>query len=367
MAGCLACKSCAGQCPVKVNVPEFRSRFLELYHQRYLRPLRDYLIGSLEFTMPWMARVPALYNGLMRSGWVRAVLERHVGMVDSPLLSRFDLAAVIRQWQVKPADPQALAALSDAQRARSVVIVQDTFTRYFDTEQLATLIELAARMGFQVWLAPLAPNGKALHVQGFLRAFEQAAIRNATQLAALARSGVALVGLDPAMTLTYRQEYLKVTGHRCAESCATAGVVAAGVAGGWYWRRCRRRAHVVPVTAALHREDQCARQRQAMGPGIRAARAAVEGPGDRVLRDVGYLRARGAQSRDVEDDLRAVVGVTRGRAGGRRRGAGDRLFVPQPGEADVVEAGAAPVAGAARSHAGGGVIGRASRVALPVR
>src|SRR5690606_24771308 len=31
MAGCLACKSCAGQCPVKVNVPEFRSRFLQLY------------------------------------------------------------------------------------------------------------------------------------------------------------------------------------------------------------------------------------------------------------------------------------------------------------------------------------------------
>lgn len=212
MAGCLACKSCAGQCPVKVNVPEFRSRFLELYHQRYQRPLRDYLIGSLEFTMPLMARVPALYNGLMRAGWVRTLLERYVGMVDSPLLSRFDLAAVIRQWNVRPADPHALAALTDAQRARSVVIVQDTFTRYFDTEQLATLIELAARIGFQVWLAPLAPNGKALHVQGFLRAFEQVAIRNATQLAALARPGVALVGLDPAMTLTYRQEYLKVTG-----------------------------------------------------------------------------------------------------------------------------------------------------------
>ncbi|PRG94701.1 hypothetical protein C6V04_10345 [Burkholderia multivorans] len=212
MAGCLACKSCAGQCPVKVSVPEFRSRFLELYHQRYLRPLRDYLIGSLEFTVPWFARVPALYNGLMRAGWVRTLFERHVGMVDSPLLSRFDLAAVIRQWNVRPADPHALAALSDAQRARSVVIVQDTFTRYFDTEQLATLIELAARLGFHVWLAPLAPNGKALHVQGFLRAFERAAIRNATQLAALARAGVALVGVDPAITLTYRQEYRKVPG-----------------------------------------------------------------------------------------------------------------------------------------------------------
>ncbi|MGS0894415.1 D-2-hydroxyglutarate dehydrogenase YdiJ [Burkholderia stagnalis] len=212
MAGCLACKSCAGQCPVKVNVPEFRSRFLELYHRRYPRPLRDYLIGSLEFTMPWMARGPALYNGLMRAGWVRALLARQVGMVDSPLLSRDDLAAALRQWRVKPAEPRALAALSAAERTRSVVIVQDTFTRYFDTGQLTTLIELAARLGFQVWLAPLMPNGKALHVQGFLAAFERAAIRNAAQLCALARSGVALVGLDPAMTLTYRQEYAKVPG-----------------------------------------------------------------------------------------------------------------------------------------------------------
>uniref|UniRef100_UPI0013CEFA6F (Fe-S)-binding protein n=2 Tax=Pseudomonas TaxID=286 RepID=UPI0013CEFA6F len=65
MAGCLACKSCAGQCPVKVNVPEFRSRFLQLYHGRYLRPLKDYLIGSLEFSIPYLARFPRAYNAVM--------------------------------------------------------------------------------------------------------------------------------------------------------------------------------------------------------------------------------------------------------------------------------------------------------------
>lgn len=212
MAGCLACKSCAGQCPVKVNVPEFRSRFLELYHRRYLRPVRDYLIGSLEFTMPWLARMPALYNGVMGSPWMRDVLSRRIGMVDGPLLSRQDLAASLRQWKVRAADAQALAALTPEQRARSVVIVQDSFTRYFETGQLQVLIELAARLGFQVWLAPLLPNGKPLHVQGFMDAFARAAIRNAAQLAQLAQSGIALVGLDPAMTLAYRQEYLKVPG-----------------------------------------------------------------------------------------------------------------------------------------------------------
>jgi len=38
MSGCLACKACSTQCPIKIDVPGFRSRFLQLYHTRYLRP-----------------------------------------------------------------------------------------------------------------------------------------------------------------------------------------------------------------------------------------------------------------------------------------------------------------------------------------
>ncbi len=45
-----------GQCPIKVDVPTFRAKFLELYHGRYLRPLRDYVVGSLESMLPVMAR-----------------------------------------------------------------------------------------------------------------------------------------------------------------------------------------------------------------------------------------------------------------------------------------------------------------------
>lgn len=210
MAGCLACKSCTGQCPVKVSVPEFRSRFLELYHRQYLRPLRDYMIGSLEYSMPYLAKVPALYNGLMSLRWVRGILARHVGIVDSPVFSRFNLADTLRRWNVRPATPHALSMLSSEQRARSVIFVQDAFTRYFETELFSAFIELAARLGYQVWLAPLNPNGKPLHVQGFLPAFAKAAIRNARQLQEIGQFGIPLVGLDPAMTLTYRQEYAKV-------------------------------------------------------------------------------------------------------------------------------------------------------------
>jgi FAD/FMN-containing dehydrogenase/Fe-S oxidoreductase len=210
MAGCLACKSCAGQCPVKVSVPEFRSRFLEHYHARYLRPLKDYLIGSLEFTIPWLARAPRLYNGLMGHPRLGSWLARRAGMVDSPLLARFDLHTTLRRLDVRTASPVTLAALPAQERARGIVLVQDAFTRWFETPLWAAFIELAAHLGYTVYLAPFRPNGKPLHAQGFLQPFERAARRNADQLRALAASGIPLVGLDPAMTLVYRQEYLQV-------------------------------------------------------------------------------------------------------------------------------------------------------------
>jgi FAD/FMN-containing dehydrogenase/Fe-S oxidoreductase len=212
MAGCLACKSCAGQCPVKVNVPEFRSRFLQLYHGRYQRPVRDYLIGSLEFTLPYVAYAPRLYNAVMGSKWISRLLERHVGMLDSPLISRYNLQATLAGCKVGIASVAALRELTPQQRSRSVVLVQDAFTRYFETPLLASFIQLAHRLGYRVFLAPFSVNGKPLHVHGFLGAFAKAAIRNAHQLKALADCGVPLVGLDPAMTLVYRQEYLKVPG-----------------------------------------------------------------------------------------------------------------------------------------------------------
>lgn len=212
MAGCLGCKACAGQCPVKVNVPEARSRFLHLYHQRYLRPLRDYVIGYIEYTMPVAARLPRMYNRLMGVPWVQRTMERHLGMVDSPSLSELDLGAVARRWGVGLATPEALSGMGPDVRARTVVLVQDVFTRFFDTGLMADFLELASLLRWRVFLAPLNANGKPLHVQGFLPAFEAAARKNAQALNALERCGVALVGLEPATTLTYRQEYAKLLG-----------------------------------------------------------------------------------------------------------------------------------------------------------
>ncbi|GHC36641.1 D-2-hydroxyglutarate dehydrogenase YdiJ [Aidingimonas halophila] len=212
MAGCLACKSCAGQCPVKVNVPEFRSQFLEVYHGRYLRPPRDYLIGGLEFIVPYLAPMAPLYNGLLGSRLVDRLLAGPVGMVDSPRLSRARLKKQLDAWGVAEATPTSLGILTNAQKARSVIIVQDAFTTYFESKVVMDIVELLYRLDFRVFVAPFSPNGKPLNVQGFLGAFERTAAKQAERLRALADFDVPLVGIDPAMTLTYRQEYVKSLG-----------------------------------------------------------------------------------------------------------------------------------------------------------
>jgi FAD/FMN-containing dehydrogenase/Fe-S oxidoreductase len=206
MDGCLACKACAGQCPIKVDVPSFRAKFYELYHGRYLRPAKDRLVATIEHLLPVAASVPTLYNLAVGSP-LGELVTRQLGLVALPRLPRRHLDRELASRGIRTATPQALAALSAGERARSVVVVQDAFTSHFEPQLVLDLIDLLARLGFVPWLAPFRPNGKPLHVHGFLGPFGRAAERNAAMLRILAAKDVPLVGLDPSMTLTYRSEY----------------------------------------------------------------------------------------------------------------------------------------------------------------
>ncbi|WP_417795482.1 FAD-binding and (Fe-S)-binding domain-containing protein [Terasakiella pusilla] len=213
MDGCLACKSCVSQCPIKVNVPAFRSLFLSLYYTRYVRPLRHYLIANLEGLLPYFARVPKLYNAVMGSGLVKAILAHQVGMVDSPLLSGRDLVKEMKVLGIEWATPDRLEALSAPERAKAVVVVQDAFTRYFETDMLVKSLALLKKLGFMVFVAAYQSNGKPLQVHGFLDRFRTVASQSAAALKVLEDCNVPLVGLEPSMTLVYRQEYAKVLPH----------------------------------------------------------------------------------------------------------------------------------------------------------
>ncbi len=212
MQGCLACKSCVGQCPIKVDVPEFRSKFLELYYSRYLRPLKDYFVGSLEFLMPVMAKVPRLYNALMKPALSQKILAKTAGMVDSPLLTGINLDQALKALNIVYATDENIRDISEDDKGRTLVIVQDAFTSYFETQLVIDALLLLKKLGFNPMVAPYKANGKPLHVHGFLKTFSNTAQKNSQMLNAISENGLPLVGLEPAMTLAYRSEYKKVMG-----------------------------------------------------------------------------------------------------------------------------------------------------------
>lgn len=206
MDTCLGCKACAGQCPVKVNVPAFRSRFFELYYGRYLRPLKHPLVAAMEWLLPLMSRLQPLYN-LATTMPAGRLLMRMAGLTALPGLPADNLARQIAPVSAGIATPQRLQALSAVERTRTIVFVPDAFTTHFDPQPVVAAFELATKLGFTPYLAAPLTNGKALHVHGYLGRFAAKAARSARYLDRIAELGVTLVGIDPSMTLAFRSEY----------------------------------------------------------------------------------------------------------------------------------------------------------------
>jgi FAD/FMN-containing dehydrogenase/Fe-S oxidoreductase len=207
MSGCLACKACATQCPVRVDVPDFRAQFLELYHRRYARPLGDYFTAWLERLLPRMSSFPRVMNGLMGSPLGRWLTARIIGIADAPLLDPKTAAGRLAQHGIP------ISGLTELRRlpkdARVVVILQDAFTTFYEPGVLEASCLLLRALGFEPHVLPYFENGKALHIKGFLRRFGRVVARNTELLRNVAALGLPLVGIEPAVVLTYRDEYPK--------------------------------------------------------------------------------------------------------------------------------------------------------------
>lgn len=207
MSGCLACKACATQCPVRVDVPDFRAQFLELYHRRYARPLGDYFTALLERMLPLMVFLPRFMNALMANPVGRWVTTSVIGIADAPLLDPDPATKRLARHGIP------VSGLADLQRlpgdSRAVVVLQDAFTTFYEPAVLEASCLLLRALGFEPHVLPYFENGKALHIKGFLRAFGRVVARNAETLRGVAALGFPLIGIEPAVVLTYRDEYPK--------------------------------------------------------------------------------------------------------------------------------------------------------------
>ena len=148
MDTCLACKACASQCPIKIDVPSFRAKFFHFYHSRYLRPAKDHLVANLEVAAPYMAKQPTLFNYFTKLKVTQSLVEKTLGMTDLPLLSEPNLQQQLVEIGYQGKKLEELEGLSATEKAKMLFIVQDPYTSYYDAKVVRDFIALTQKLGF---------------------------------------------------------------------------------------------------------------------------------------------------------------------------------------------------------------------------
>ena len=210
MHGCLACKACATQCPIHVDIPSLKAKFLELYHSRYLRSPRDYLLGNSERLAYWQSSMPTLTNMVLQNLVMRWYIQQLFGLVNPPLVS----TATVRQGLVNRSAPKfdlkQLSSLGKEEKVNSVILLQDAFTSFYESPIVLDTYDFLTRLGYKVYVPPFFNSGKPLQVLGFLAKFSAIAQKNSKFLTQLGDLDIPIVGIEPSITLSYRNEYIEI-------------------------------------------------------------------------------------------------------------------------------------------------------------
>ncbi len=210
MHGCLSCKACATECPIHVDIPEMKAKFLALYYTRYLRPWRDYFIGYIETLAQWQSLAPELVNSLSQNMASRWLIKQGLKMVDPPAASAVTVRQGLTARKAPEFDFNRLSNLSETERSNGVILLQDAFTSFYEAPLVMDIYDFLVKLGYTVYVAPFFPSGKPLVVKGFLGKFEAIARKSAEYLKQLSSLNIPLVGIEPSMVLTYRDEYRKL-------------------------------------------------------------------------------------------------------------------------------------------------------------
>ena len=211
MMGCLSCKACATQCPIKVDIPSMKARFMNVYHQRYLHPIKDILVARVEQMAPIMSRAASVLNAI-QSWPVSKYLTQKIGMVDAPMLSSPNLDQGLLTRRMEIFDISKISRLDAFTKERSVILVQDCFTSYYEADLVLAVVDLLKIIGVRVYVAPFMPNGKPMHIKGFLQSFRDVALANTENLKKMEKVGLPLVCIEPSIALTFREEYVDILG-----------------------------------------------------------------------------------------------------------------------------------------------------------
>lgn len=197
---CLGCKGCKSECPSNVDVAKLKMEFLQHFYDANGVPLRSRMIGNFGKLTALAARVPGLYNFVVKNPVTSGLFKKATGFAlkrSLPSIHPFTL----RSWMRKRKD------IPSGDGRRRVYLFCDEFTNYNDTAIGMKTILLLEGLGYEVVLPDHGESGRAYLSKGFLRKAKVIAEANILALKDLVSAETPLIGIEPSAILSFRDEY----------------------------------------------------------------------------------------------------------------------------------------------------------------
>jgi FAD/FMN-containing dehydrogenase/Fe-S oxidoreductase len=212
MAMCVSCKACRRECPTGVDMAKMKIEVLAVRAERHGIRWRDSMIAELPRMAPILSRLPAIGNLRNRFASLRRLGERHLGVSAERALP---------EWRRDRFDDDEALAHAPADPRGEVMLLADTFNRYFEPENLRAALRVLAAAGYRAVIPPTSGRplccGRTWLSAGMVDKAREEARRTMRRLA----GRIPVIGLEPSCLMTLRDEFQSLLPG--AESEALAG------------------------------------------------------------------------------------------------------------------------------------------------
>lgn len=200
---CVSCKACRRECPTGVDMARMKIEVTAARVKAHGLSLKDRLIAHLPRYAPVAARAGGLLALRDTIPGLAALSGRLTGLAAERSLPRFRRDFFHDAEADRPGDG----------RSAGVVLLADTFNRWFEPENLRAAVRVLAATGVPVHAAaddagrPLC-CGRTYLAAGLVDEARAEAKRMVAALLPHIRSGRPVIGLEPSCLLTLRDEFL---------------------------------------------------------------------------------------------------------------------------------------------------------------
>ena len=222
---CLSCKACKTECPVQVDMAQYKSEFLAQKYKGKLHPLQHYVFGFADKMARLGSLTPALTNLVLSSSITSPFIKHLVGVAQErnmPQLARksYKKARVTDETSNVPRAPQGLGAPSfprfSAERVGShesqpVVLWADTWNNYYHPQTLAAAESVLTQAGFRVQTTKgHICCGRALYDFGMLGTARSYLANVLDRVAPEIEAGLPFIFLEPSCASVFKDEALEL-------------------------------------------------------------------------------------------------------------------------------------------------------------